>query len=87
MLAAIKLVLMPLIVIGVLQLFPQVDPKWAVSAVILAALSTAVLDYIVASEYREDVQEASGLVLLTTILSAVTLPVFIIWSLHMWPLS
>ncbi|MEX3009539.1 AEC family transporter [Hoeflea sp. TYP-13] len=85
-LAAVKLIVMPLIVLGILQLFPQVDPKWAVSAVMLAALSTAVLEYIVATEYREDVQEASGLVLLTTILSALTLPVFVIWSLHIWPL-
>ncbi|WP_419912984.1 AEC family transporter [Hoeflea sp.] len=87
LLTAVKLVAMPLITMGVLLLFPDVDPKWAVSAVLMAALSTAVLDYIVASEYHEDVQEASDLVLLTTLLSAATLPVFIILSLRIWPIA
>ncbi|WP_136656807.1 AEC family transporter [Nitratireductor sp. XY-223] len=87
LLSAVKLVAMPLITIGILLLFPDVEPKWAVSAVLTAALSTAVLDYIVATEYREDVKEASGLVLVTTLLSAATLPVFIILSLRLWPLS
>ncbi|MDA4844368.1 AEC family transporter [Hoeflea poritis] len=86
-LALIKLVAMPLITMGILLLFPDVEPEWAVSAVLTAALSTAILDYIVATEYRENAREASDLVLLTTLLSAVTLPVFIILSLRIWPVA
>ena len=87
LLTAIKLVVAPLIALGVLLLFPQVDPKWAVAAVVMAAMATAVLECILAEQYHEYVSEASGIVLLSTVLSAVTLPIFIIWSLHIWPLQ
>ena len=87
LLTAIKLVAMPLITLGVLMLFPEVEPQWAVAAVALAALATAVLEYMLAADYHEYVEQASGLVLLSTVLSAVTLPVFIVWSLHLWPIG
>ena len=84
---AIKLVAMPLITLGLLMLFPAVDKKWAVAAVILAAMSTTALEYIIAEQYQTYAQEASGVVLFSTILSAVTLPIFIIVGLHLWPID
>lgn len=87
LLTAIKLIVMPLITLGVLLLFPQVDARWAIAAVALAAMATAVLEYMLAAEFHEYVEQGAGLVLLSTVLSAVTLPVFIMWSLHIWPIE
>ena len=53
----------------------------------MTALSTAVLEYILAADHHTYVVEASGLVLLSGVLSAVTLPVFLIWSLNIWPIE
>ena len=53
----------------------------------MTALSTAVLAYILAADYHTYVVEASGLVLLSGVLSAVTLPVFLIWSLNICPIE
>lgn len=87
-LSAVKLLAMPMVTIAVLLwFFPDIDHKWAVAAVVLAAMPTAVIEYLLADEYHEYTEEASGLVLGTTLLSGLTVPFFVVLSMHLWPLE
>ena len=53
------------------------DPLWAASAVILAALPTGSLVFVLATQYGVYVQRATAAILVSTVLSVVTLSVLL----------
>ena len=56
----------------IIALFP-LDPYWAASAIILSALPTGTLTFVVAQQYGIYVERTSGIILVSTIVSVVTL--------------
>lgn len=76
-LTALKLVLQPLAtwwLAGLLGL----DPFWAASAIILAALPTGALVFVLASQYGLYIERASAVILASTVISVVTLSAIMI---------
>ncbi len=69
----IKLVLHPLIVLTILTLLGPFSPVWVYTAVLLAALPPALNVFIMARQYDTWVEQASGSVLVGTLISVVTL--------------
>jgi predicted permease len=72
-LAAIKLVLHPAIVLVLLVALGPFDPVWTATAVLMAALPPALTAYVFARQYGIWIEQASTAVLLGTLLSAPTL--------------
>jgi predicted permease len=70
--AALKLVVHPLLCYVVLSWIGNFSPVWTFSAVLLAALPTATNVFVIAQQYQVWVQRASASVLITTCLSVVT---------------
>jgi predicted permease len=70
--AALKLVVHPLLCYVVLSWIGNFSPVWTFSAVLLAALPTATNVFVIAQQYEVWVQRASASVLITTCLSVVT---------------
>lgn len=75
MLAAVKLVLMPLIVYG-LCVASGLDPLYTIAAVVCAAVPTAKTVYILAGEYKVEEPLVAATVSITTLLSV---PTLLIW--------
>jgi predicted permease len=71
-LAAVKLVIMPMIVYG-LCAASGLDPLYTIAAVVCAAVPTAKTVYILAGEYKVDEPLVAATVSITTLLSVVTL--------------
>lgn len=76
-LVAVKLVLQPLLT-WVLGLYLGLEPFWLASAVILAALPTGALTFVVASNYGVYVERASAVILASTVASVLTLSVVMV---------
>ncbi|BCH25086.1 malonate transporter [Mesorhizobium sp. L-8-10] len=70
--AALKLVVHPLLCYLVLSWVGDYPPTWLFSAVLLAALPTATNVFVIAQQYGVWVQRASASVLLTTVISVGT---------------
>ena len=75
--AGIKTVLQPLAALIVVGLIPGLDPLWLHVAVMMAALPTASNAFILASQYKAYVEGASTAVIVTTVISAATIPLLI----------
>lgn len=74
-LVALKLLAHPLLCwLLIRTLFPM-DPFWTASAMILAALPTGALTFVVATQYRIYVERTSAAILVSTVVSVVTLSV------------
>jgi len=71
-LAAVKLVIMPLIVYG-LCVASGLNPLYTIAAVVCAAVPTAKTTYILASEYKVEESLVAATVSITTLLSVATL--------------
>jgi malonate transporter len=71
-LAAVKLVIMPLVVYG-LCVASGLNPLYTVAAVVCAAVPTAKTVYILAGEYKVEEPLVAATVSMTTLLSVVTL--------------
>jgi len=71
-LAAVKLVIMPLIVYG-LCVASDLNPLYTIAAVVCAAVPTAKTTYILASEYKVEESLVAATVSITTLLSVATL--------------
>jgi predicted permease len=69
---AMKLLVQPLVTWGIV-LVMGLDPFWAASAVLLAALPAGSMVYVLAQQYERRVELASSTILSTTVLSLVTL--------------
>ena len=76
LLAVIKLVVMPLVVLG-LAVALGLSPLYTIAAVICAAVPTAKTVYILAGEYRCEETMVAATVSMTTLFSVVSLPVWL----------
>ncbi len=70
---AIKLIAHPLLMFLLLSLFGPFDQLWVYSAVLMAALPPALNVFVFARQYDSWVEQASGAVLVGTLVSVVTL--------------
>ncbi|NVN86266.1 MAG: AEC family transporter [Rhodopseudomonas sp.] len=70
---AVKLLLHPLIVFGLLLLLGPFTPEWAATAVLMASLPPALNVFVIARQYNTWVEPASVAVLIGTFVSVVTL--------------
>jgi predicted permease len=76
--AGMKTLLQPLLAFAALSLVvPGLDPMWRDVALMMAALPTASNAFILASQYRAYIEGASTAVVVTTAISAITIPLLI----------
>lgn len=75
--AGMKILVQPALAFAVVGLLPGLDPTWLHVAVMMAALPTASNAFILASQYRAYVEGASTAVIVTTLLSAITIPLIV----------
>lgn len=75
--SGMKIVVQPVLAFMVVSMVPGLPPAWLHVAVMMAALPTASNAFILASQYKTFVQGASTAVIVTTLLSAVTIPVLV----------
>lgn len=76
--AGMKTVIQPVLAFAALSLIvPGLDPLWRDVALMMAALPTASNAFILASQYKAYIEGASTAVLITTIISAFTIPLLI----------
>lgn len=73
----IKLLISPLLVLLVCPLFPEIDLLWKSCAVILAATPLASTVCVISANFDCYTAETSSTVFISTLLSALTLPLFI----------
>ncbi|MBI3702059.1 MAG: AEC family transporter [Afipia sp.] len=78
---AIKLVLHPLIVFGLLMALGPFPPQWAAAALLLASLPPALNVFVIARQYDTWIEPASAAVLIGTFVSVVTLT-SVMWALR-----
>jgi len=72
---ALKLLLHPLLCWVLIQTLFPMDPFWTASAMVLAALPTGALTFVVATQYRLYIERTSAAILVSTVVSVVTLSV------------
>ncbi|MEP7031504.1 MAG: AEC family transporter, partial [Pseudolabrys sp.] len=72
-LTAVKLVLHPILMFLLLSLFGPFDQTWVYTAVLMAALPPALNVFVFARQYDTWVEQASGAVLVGTVVSVLTL--------------
>ena len=72
-LTAVKLLLHPILMFLLLSLFGPFDQLWVDTAILMAALPPALNVFVFARQYDTWVEQASGAVLVGTIVSVVTL--------------
>ncbi|ALX48938.1 AEC family transporter [Lentibacillus amyloliquefaciens] len=78
-LLGLKLVALPLLsILFVYVVFPIDDDLWATSVVILSALPTGAIVYVFAEKYQTLVREIPLYILATTIVSVITISVFLV---------
>lgn len=75
--ATMKVLVHPVLAYVVVSFVPGIEPMWLHVAVMMAALPTASNAFILASQYRTYVEGASTAVIVTTVLSAITIPILI----------
>jgi predicted permease len=78
-LVSVKLVLHPVLVFLLLSLFGIADQDWVYTAVLMAALPPALNVFVFARQYDTWVEQASGAVLVGTLISVVTLTT-VMWT-------
>ena len=78
-LVSVKLVLHPILVFLLLSLFEVADQDWIYTAVLMAALPPALNVFVFARQYDTWVEQASGAVLVGTLISVVTLTT-VMWT-------
>lgn len=77
-LAVLKLAVQPLLTWALIQTLFPLDRFWTGSALLLAALPTGALTFVVASQYKTYVEETSQAILLSTIASVPVLSVILV---------
>jgi len=78
-LTAIKLLAQPAITWLIAAQLTQLPPVWVATAVIMSALPTGTSCFLLAQIYQREVATSSGVVLVSTIFSFVTLSVLLTW--------
>jgi malonate transporter and related proteins len=77
MIAVVKTLVQPALALLIVGLLPGLNPVWLHVAVMMAALPTASNAFILATQYRAHVAGASTAVIVTTIMSAITIPLLV----------
>jgi len=72
---ALKLLAHPLLCWLLIETLFPMDPFWTASAMVLAALPTGALTFVVATQYRVYIERTSAAILVSTVVSVVTLSV------------
>ncbi|HJU30763.1 MAG TPA: AEC family transporter [Hyphomicrobiaceae bacterium] len=72
-LSAVKLLLAPILVVILLNWLGPFNKTWVATAVLMAALPPALTAYVFARQYNTWIEQASGVVLIGTLASVVTL--------------
>lgn len=80
----VKLVLHPILTYNMLILLGPFDPLWISVAIMMAALPTATNAFVLATQYRSYIEGASNAILVTTLLSAFTLPLIVYAARQGW---
>lgn len=80
----VKLIVHPVLVWLIVTRFTDVEPVWVHAAVLLAALPSATNVFVLAQQYRVYEQRASSAVVLSTLLSIVTVTVWIYAMRNGW---
>ena len=75
--SVLKLLWQPLLVWWLADTFFPMEPFWLASAILLAALPTGALTFVVAQKYEVYVERTSGVILISTIASVLTLSVLL----------
>ena len=73
----VKLIIQPLATWWLAGIF-GLDAYWRGAAVILAALPTAALCFVLAQQYKQFVERASATILISTVLSPIVLSILMI---------
>lgn len=76
--AAIRLLLLPLLTIGIVRLF-KVDATVSGVALVLTAMPVGTTTALLAAKYKADVDFASKCVFVTTLLSLITVPILMLF--------
>lgn len=63
----------------------HMEPLWVASAVIMAALPTGGLVFVLASQYQVYLQRSAAIILISTVLSVVTVSAILVWYLPLVP--
>lgn len=72
---ALKLIVQPVVCWLLIITFVPLDPFWTASAIILSALPAGTLTFVVAQQYGTYVDRTSGIILVSTVLSVITLSI------------
>ncbi|MFT3986745.1 AEC family transporter [Aestuariivirga sp.] len=75
--AGMKVIVQPVLAYLVVRMVPGIEPTWLHVAVMMAALPTASNAFILASQYKAYVEGSSTAVIVTTVASAITIPLLI----------
>ncbi|WP_440410821.1 AEC family transporter [Neorhizobium petrolearium] len=75
--AVFKLIMLPMTTYVVLSLIGNFDPVWIYSATLLSALPTATNVFVISQQYHVWQERASASIVIITVLSVLTLPVFL----------
>lgn len=75
--AGMKVIIQPVLAFIVVSYVPGIEPMWLHVAVMMAALPTASNAFILASQYKTYIEGASTAVIVTTIASAITVPLIV----------
>ena len=75
----LKLLVMPAVAVWLAFDLLEMPRVWALSAVIMAALPTGALMFVLAQEYEIYIQRSVAVILITTVASVVTLSALFIW--------
>ena len=73
-----KVIVQPVLALGLLAFYPGMDSMWAKSALLLAALPSAANCFVLAKEYDRFVAGASATILLSTIASVFTVSALVV---------
>ena len=79
LIAALKLVVHPLLVFGLISLVFAVPPLWAKVAIVVAALPVGVNPYLFAVRYDAGQAESAAAILLTSVVSVGTVSLVLVW--------
>ena len=82
LIVVMKLFVHPALAYGLLMMMGWSDPLWLNVALMMAALPTATNAYVLASQYQRYVEGASSSILITTLISALTLPALVYGAQH-----
>ena len=76
--SSLKLILQPLITWLLIDAFFPMDPYWRAAAIVLAALPTGALTFVMAERYGVSVGDTSAAILISTLISIITLSLILL---------